>query len=62
LFPWTTVGGESFLHNIFQSLCQPCHSHKTALEQRNVIEHYADKVVTYAVEDYNFLMNLMKNP
>lgn len=62
LFPWNAVGGESFLHNIFQSLCQPCHSHKTALEQRGTIEHYGDEVTTYAVEDYGAAMAMRKNP
>lgn len=62
LFPWNVVGGESFLRNIFQSLCQPCHSHKTGLEQRGVIEHYDGEVVTYAPEDYGSVMAMMKNP
>ena len=56
VFPWNVVGGESFLRNIFQSLCQPCHSHKTALEQRGIVEHYDGDVVTYAVEDYGAAM------
>lgn len=56
VFPWTVVGGDSFLRNIFQSLCQPCHSHKTALEQRGVVEHYDGAVVTYAVKDYGAAM------
>lgn len=56
LFPWNVVGGESFLRNIFQSLCQPCHSHKTALEQRGTIEHYDGVVKTYSVEDYSVVV------
>lgn len=57
LFPWNVIGGESFLRNIFQSLCQPCHSHKTGQEHKGIIEHYvADKVVVYAVEDYSFVL------
>ena len=62
VFPWNVVGGESFLINIFQSLCQPCHSHKTALEQRGTIEHYDEVILTYSVEDYGATMAMMKNP
>jgi len=61
LFPWNVVGGESFLLNIFQSLCQPCHSHKTALEQRGIIEHYDGDVATYDVGDYPWVVNSAKN-
>jgi hypothetical protein len=58
LFPWVTVGGESFLNNIFQSLCQPCHSHKTGQEQKGIIEHYDGEVNTYSIEDYGFVLKM----
>jgi 5-methylcytosine-specific restriction protein A len=57
LFPWNVVGDESFVLNIFQSLCKPCHSHKTALEQRGIIEHYDAIVNTYEIGDYPYLVN-----
>ena len=60
LFPWNVIGGESFLKNIFQSLCQPCHSHKTALEQRSIIEHYDNEVITYDLNDYSYVLNFAK--
>jgi len=40
LFPWSSIGDTAFYHNLFQSLCQPCHSVKTALEQRGIYRHY----------------------
>lgn len=53
LFPWSTVSDTAFYHNVFQSLCQPCHSIKTALEQRGIYRHYATIPHTdYKLVDY----------
>ena len=60
LFPWVAVGGASFINNVFQSLCQPCHSHKTGLEQRGIIEHYGLVVTEYTIEDYGFVLGSVK--
>ena len=46
VFPWMQIGEHAFIHNIYQSLCQSCHSSKTQLEQRGIFKHYG-------VRDYN---------
>jgi hypothetical protein len=28
------------MHNVYQSLCHECHSHKTQLEQQGIYRHY----------------------
>ena len=56
LFPWTAIGGEAFRRNVYQSLCQPCHSRKTSLEQRGVIEWYKDKLYTLSIADYAYVL------
>lgn len=63
LFPWKRIGGHAFRHNIFQSLCAECHSHKTALERKGDIHHYTpDGTISYVLEDYGYVMhNLQAN-
>jgi 5-methylcytosine-specific restriction protein A len=56
VFPWAHYGSEAFQRNIFQSLCQPCHSTKTGLEQRGIYRHYAIPVKDYKREDYPYVM------
>jgi 5-methylcytosine-specific restriction endonuclease McrA len=56
VFPWAQVGEHAFTHNLFQSLCVECHSHKTVLEQRGVIEHYTNKTMTYSLSDYGYMV------
>lgn len=46
VFPWMQIGEHAFIHNIYQSLCQSCHSSKTQLEQQGIFKHYG-------VRDYN---------
>ena len=54
LFSWSHIGKEAFYRNIFQSLCIECHTHKTALERKNVYRHYlSTKPVDYALSDYS---------
>jgi 5-methylcytosine-specific restriction protein A len=48
IFPWQQIGEHAFTHNIYQSLCQSCHSSKTTLEQQGIFRRYG-------VRDYNLL-------
>lgn len=48
IFPWQQIGEHAFVHNIYQSLCQSCHSSKTTLEQQGIFRRYG-------VRDYNLL-------
>lgn len=53
VFPWKSWGPNAFRVNIFQSLCAPCHSRKTALELRGVFRHYTGGAFTdYTPPDY----------
>lgn len=57
VFPWKHIGKHAFLHNVFQSLCQADHSHKTGLEKQGKYIHYtADGEKEYTVNDYNFVV------
>ena len=56
VFPWSHYGSEAFQRNIFQSLCQPCHSIKTGLEQKGIYRHYALPIKDYSIEDYPYVM------
>ena len=40
VFSWSAIGKEAFFDNLFQSLCTPCHSHKTALEHQGIYRHW----------------------
>ena len=50
IFPWQQIGEMAFTHNIYQSLCQSCHSSKTYLEQQGIFRAYGDK--DYTSKDY----------
>ena len=52
LFAWQQLGEQAFTHNVFQSLCAPCHSAKTALEQRGIYRLYGAMVVDFELSDY----------
>lgn len=52
LFPWAKVGKEAFYRNIFQSLCQPCHTDKTTLEHRGICRLYGTPSKDYGIGDY----------
>ena len=52
VFPWSQIGAQAFYVNLFQSLCKPCHTYKTALEQRGVIQFYSTSVIEYTLADY----------
>ena len=57
VFPWTQIGKHAFTRNIYQSLCLNCHSHKTALEQRGVIEWYTHtEVKKLSLTDYGAML------
>ncbi len=58
VFPWRSIGTEAFRANLLQSLCGPCHSRKTGLEQKGTFRHYrTDGVRDYAIEDWNAVAN-----
>ena len=58
VFPHRQIGGQAFTHNLFQSLCQPCHSYKTGQEKQGSFEHYnQDGLVVYGVKDYAVIWN-----
>ena len=54
VFPWSVIGQEAFMRNLFQSLCNECHSYKTGQEQKGHIIHYLDGQETlYTLQDYS---------
>lgn len=54
VFAWNSLNKQAFSINLFQSLCQPCHSHKTALEQKGVYRYYgANATIDYSINDYH---------
>lgn len=54
VFAWNSVGNDSFLINLFQSLCHSCHSLKTGLEQKGIYRYYkVPDYIDYAIEDYH---------
>ena len=58
VFPWSWLGKEAFYRNIFQTLCIECHSHKTALEQKNIIRFYnKNNIIDYRLSDYSSVIN-----
>lgn len=57
VFPWQQIGEHAFTHNIFQSLCQSCHSSKTALEQKGMCRHYDKKITDYTIQDYRIVLD-----
>jgi len=55
---WKPIGPHAFTANRFQSLCAPCHSVKTGLENRGVFRHYTDRgVVDYSPGDWGRMMS-----
>lgn len=52
VFPWVQIGEVAFYRNIFQSLCQSCHSSKTSLEQRGIFRKYGTPSVDFSIADY----------
>ena len=57
VFPWRHIGEHAFLHNIWQSLCTNCHSHKTAQERKGVYEHYTHEgMQALSKADYGYIM------
>jgi 5-methylcytosine-specific restriction endonuclease McrA len=53
VFAWNKIGKDAFYTNLFQSLCQSCHSHKTSLEQQGIFRHYQlGGAVDYKIGDY----------
>jgi len=58
VFPWRQISEQAFLHNIFQSLCHECHSHKTAQERKGIFEHYTqDGIKNLTKGDYSYSMS-----
>lgn len=58
VFPWSGLGDAYFYRNLFQSLCHECHSVKTNLEQKGVIQHYTPHgLVEYTMNDALFVIN-----
>jgi 5-methylcytosine-specific restriction protein A len=60
LFPWSALSDEAFYHNVFQSLCESCHSIKTTLEKRGVYRHYSIPCKDYALSDYAKVIKIME--
>lgn len=52
LFPWSQIGVEAFVRNVFQSLCHDCHTHKTHLEQRGICRMYGSVVQDFEIGDW----------
>jgi len=58
VFPWRTIGQQAFRANLLQSLCGPCHSRKTGLEQKGTFRHYRqDGPRDYSVGDWATAIN-----
>ena len=58
VFPHRRIGRESFTHNLFQTLCQPCHSYKTGQEKQGRFECYRGGTVqVYGENDYSIVLN-----
>ena len=52
VFPWAQIGQGAFYRNLFQSMCAPCHSTKTHLEQRGVFRYYTEVPTDFTIGDY----------
>ena len=57
VFPWQQIGEYAFIDNLFQSLCQSCHSSKTMLEQKGICRHYEKKITDYTLQDYRVVVD-----
>lgn len=52
-----------FMANLFQGLCQSCHTLKTIEENKGVIQHWTPQGMTEYVEaDYGYVMANSKSP
>ena len=59
LFSWNSIGIDAFYKNIFQSLCNECHSSKTLLERDGIYRHYnvgGQAYKDYFLSDYQFVL------
>ena len=57
VFPWARIGLAAFKRNLFQSLCQSCHSHKTHMEGKGYAIHYTDgSAHQFLIADYHRVM------
>jgi len=61
VFPWRQIGKQAFMHNIFQSLCQACHSYKTGQEKQGVYEHYTTEGVRL-LNKHDYSTSVRVNP
>lgn len=53
VFPWARLGDHAFRHNLFQSLCGPCHSVKTAREKSGIFLYFTNtNTIEYKITDY----------
>lgn len=53
VFPWRQIAPAAFTRNLFQSLCIPCHSLKSGLEQKGAFIHYTERgEIEYTRADY----------
>ena len=53
VFPWARLSPQAFKRNIFQSLCQSCHTIKTRLEAQGICMHYVDGIAhEFKLSDY----------
>ena len=56
VFPHQQDAGK-FSRNLFQGLCNPCHTQKTRLEQQGIYRHYTkDKYIDYNSTDYSLVV------
>lgn len=61
VFPWRKIGKHAFTSNLFQSLCSPCHSVKTGLEQKGIFRYYAkDGSKDLSTHDYTYYVLNMR--
>lgn len=51
VFPWQQISEQAFYHNLFQSLCAPCHSSKTSLEAKGIFKYYKTNA-DFTIADY----------
>jgi len=57
IFAWRHIGNHAFTNNAFQSLCNACHSLKSASERKGQYLHFApDGVKTYTLSDYALIV------
>ena len=56
IFPWRQIGEQAFTLNIYQSLCLPCHTSKTYLEQQGIYRQYGNPNKDYTQSDYRIVV------